>query len=194
MGTLGALQNIRGAVERPSLGSLKTAQEVAGQVRLSVARVRELAEAMLIPHVRIDGGEPLFCVHSLKRYVRANMTEMFHGAPLPLDLRPIFLTPNTQALPLVLASIQDRLCDCQAVDIPPCVYFLIEAGAVVYVGQSRNLAARLLQHRQDGKQWDRAVYLPVLGSELFRIEAHWIAALQPPLNRTIGPKPQEKGR
>lgn len=129
------MQNIRGAVDGPSLTSLKTAQEVAGQVRLSITRIKELAAAMLLPHFRIDGGEPLFCPSSLKRYVRQHMTSVCEGAPLPLYLRPIVLTPVTKDLPFSLAAIQDRLCESPAVDIPPCVYFLIEAGAVVYIGK-----------------------------------------------------------
>jgi hypothetical protein len=184
MGTLGALQNIRGAVEGPSLSSLKTAQEVAGQVRLSISRVKELTEAMLLPHFRVDGGEPLFCLNSLKRYVRQHLTVMHEGAPLPLNLRPIVLTPVTKDVPFALAAIQERLCESPAVDIPPCVYFLIEAGAVVYIGQTRNLAYRLLQHTQDGKRWDRVLFLPMPVAELLRVEAHWIAALQPALNRS----------
>lgn len=112
MGTLGALQNISGAVEGPSLASLKTAQEVAEQVRLSVGRIRELAEAMLLPHFRIDGGEPLFCQTTLKRYVRQHLTVMCEGAPLPLDLRPIVFRPISQPVPAALAAVQDRLSDC----------------------------------------------------------------------------------
>ncbi len=184
MGTVGALQNISGAVEGPSLTSLKTAQEVADQVRLSAGRIRELAEARLLPHFRIDGGEPLFCPTTLKRYVRQHLTVIFEGAPLPLNLRPIVFRPITQAVPAALTAVQDRLCDCPAIDIPPCVYFLIEAGAVVYVGQSRHLPSRLAQHNQDGKRWERVLFMPVPESELLRVEAHWISALQPALNRT----------
>lgn len=184
MGTVGALQNISGAVEGPSLASLKTAQEVAEQVRLSASRIRELAEARLLPHFRIDGGEPLFCPATLKRYVRQHLTVMCEGAPLPLNLRPIVQRPLAQPVPVALAAVQDRLCDCPAIDIPPCVYFLIESGAVVYVGQSRHLPSRLAQHNQGGKRWERVLFMPVPESELLRVEAQWIAALQPPLNKT----------
>lgn len=184
MGTVGALQNISGAVEGPSLTSLKTAQEVADQVRLSAGRIRELAEAKLLPHFRVDGGEPLFCPTTLKRYVRQHLTVMCEGAPLPLNLRPIVFRPITQPVPAALAAVQDRLSDCPAIDIPPCVYFLIEAGAVVYIGQTRHLPSRLAQHWQDGKRWERVLFMPVPESELLRVEAQWIAALQPPLNKT----------
>ncbi len=193
MGTMGALRNISGAVEAPSLTNLKTAQEVAEQVRLSASRILELAEAMVLPHFRIDGGEPLFSVQNLKRYVRQYLTTTCAGAPLPLNLRPVVLTPITREIPLALAAVQDRLFECPAMDIPPCLYFLVQSDMVVYVGQSRGLTARMVQHSQTGKQWDRAFFMPVPESELFRVEAQWIAALQPPLNRTIVSKSKQNG-
>lgn len=193
MGTMGALRNISGAVEATSLTSLKTAQEVAAQVRLSAGRILELAEAMLLPHFRIDGGEPLFSIQSLKRYVRQYLTTTYSGAPLPLNLRPVVLTPVTRNTPIALAAVQDRLFECPAMDIPPCVYFLVEADVVVYVGQSRSLASRLIQHNQAGKQWERVLFIPAPESELLRIEAQWISALQPPLNRRNLSKDTPKG-
>lgn len=192
MGTGGALQNISGAVEGPSLASLKTAHQVAEQVRLSVTRIRELAEAKLLPHFRVDGGEPLFCPTMLKRYVRQHLTVLCEGAPLPLNLRPIVFRPISHPIPAALAAVQDRLCDCPAIDIPPCVYFLIDAGAVVYIGQSRHLPSRLAQHNQNGKRWERVLFMPVPESELLRVEAQWIAALQPPLNKTSLSKGSEE--
>jgi hypothetical protein len=185
MGTLGALQNIRGAVEGPSLTGLKTAQEVATQVRVSPGRLEELANAMLVPHFRIDGGEPLFSPSSLKRYVQRHLTFICEGAPLPLYLRPVVLTPVRKEVPMALAAIQEQLCESPSVEIPPCVYFLIASGSVVYVGQTRSLAARLVQHMHSGKHWDRVLFVPLPEAELVRVEAYWIAALQPPLNQTV---------
>ncbi len=183
METRGALQNIRGAVEGPSLTRLKSAQEVAAQVRISAGRLNELADAMIAPHIRIDGGEPLFMLATLKKYVSRHMASVCEGAPLPLYLRPIVLTPVRKEVPLSLAAIHERLCECPAVEVPPCIYFLIANEAVAYVGQTRNLAARLLQHSRDGKCWERVLFMPIPEAELLRVEAHWITALQPPLNR-----------
>lgn len=192
MGTREALQNIRGAVEGPSLASLKTAQEVSAQVRISASRLQELANAMIVPHIRVDGGEPLFIPTTLKRYVSRHMTSVCDGAPLPLYLRPIVITPVTKNVPLALAAIQDRLCECPAVEIPPCVYFLIESGSVVYIGQTRNLAGRLLQHTHDGKHWERVLFMPAPEASLLHVEAEWISALQPPLNRCLQTKTERK--
>ena len=167
----------------PSLGSLKTAEEVAKVVRLTPERILELSHAQVLPHFRIDSGEPLFSVPILKAYVRRHLTVEVEGAPLPLDLRPIVLTPVLKPVPLALAMVQDRLRECPPMDVPPCVYFLVEMETILYVGQSQNLPARLVQHRLAGRRWERVLFFPVPESELLNVEAHWIRTLHPRWNR-----------
>lgn len=190
MSTLGLpqLHQVSGAIENPSLASLKTANEAAPIVRMSACRVQELAQAQVLPHYRIDGGEPLFHIQSLKQYVRRYLTIEYEGAPLPLDLRPIVLAPTLKPVPIALASIQDRIVEYPAWEVPSCVYFLIENNRVAYIGQSRNLPSRLSQHEGDGKTWDRVLFIPLPPSDLLRVEAEWIAALAPPLNRAGIPR------
>ncbi len=178
------LHQVSGVVQNPSLAGLKTAHEAAPLVRMSVTRVQELAQALILPHYRIDGGEPLFHLQSLKLYVRRNLTVAYDGATLPLELRPIVFTPVSNPVPIALAKIQDRIAEYFAGDIPACVYFLIKDNQVVYIGQSRNLPSRLSQHEGDGKTWDRVLFMPLPPADLLRVETEWIAALAPPLNRT----------
>ncbi len=170
--------------EGPSLGSIKTAEEVAKVVRISAERILQLSRAQVLPHFRIDGGEPLFSVPILKAYVRRHLTVECEGAPLPLDLRPVVLKPVTESVPIALSMVQERLRECPAIDVPPCVYFLIDGETILYVGQSCNLPARLVQHSQIGRQWERALFLPVPELELLRVETHWIRALKPSWNRS----------
>lgn len=178
------LCRVQGVALPPSLSSLKTAEEVSAAVRMSAARLMELAEACVVSHFRIDGGPPLFSLADLKSYVRQYLTAVHPGAPLPIDLRPIMLRSVENPVPLALAMVQERLCECPIADIPPCVYFLIENDAVLYIGQSRNLPARLSQHSQDGKRWNRVLFLPVPAERLLEVETEWIRTLQPPMNRT----------
>ena len=177
------LHQVSGVIEHPSLSSLKTATEVAGAVRMSARRILELSEAQVLPHFRIDGGEPLFNLASLKAYVRQHLVDACAGAPLPMDLRPIVTGPVPTSVPTALAMVGQRLRECPVLETPPCVYFLIEEDAVRYVGQSRDLLARLAQHRHAGRQWERTLFLPVPQSELLCVEAHWIRQLRPPWNR-----------
>ncbi len=103
---------------------------------------------------------------------------------MPLNLRPVVLESVKQAVPLCLAMVASRLCEFHSLDVPPCVYFLISGDIVRYVGQSRNLPSRIVQHRQDGKSWERVLFIPILEADLNRVEAEWIKALQPSLNRS----------
>lgn len=182
------LLRVRGAVEAPTLGSLKTAEEVAAAVRMSAARLRELAEVDVIPHFRIDGGPPLFSLGGLKEYVRRYLVTVCPGEPLPINLRPVVQQPPAPAtIPRALAEVEARLCEIPPLEYPPCVYFLVLKQEIVYVGQSRNLLSRLGQHREDGKRWDRVLYLPVQADCLLTVEAQWIRVLCPPLNRAGRP-------
>ncbi len=182
------LSRIRGMAALPTLGSLKTAEEVAASVRMSANRLRELAEVEVIPHFRIDGGPPLFSLAGLKDYVRRYLVTVCPGEPLPINLRPVVQQPPSPAtIPRALAEVEARLCEIPPFEYPPCVYFLVLKQEIVYVGQSRNLLSRLGQHREDGKCWDRVLYLPVPADCLLAVEAQWIRVLCPPLNRAGQP-------
>lgn len=62
-----------------------------------------------------------------------------------------------------------------------CVYFLLKDGAVIYVGKSRSLQARIASHQSD-KDFDRILILACEPSVLDEVEQYWIRKLQPPLN------------
>jgi hypothetical protein len=162
---------------------LKTAEQVAPVVRLPAQRILELSQAQVLPHFRIDGGEPLFYAPALRAYVRQYLTMECPGTPLPLDLRPVVVTPISREVPAVLTLVRDRLCEWPGIDLPPAVYFLIDGETVLYVGQSRNLAARLARHGASGRRWERTLFLPVPESELLRVEREWIRTVRPPWNR-----------
>lgn len=65
----------------------------------------------------------------------------------------------------------------------PGVYFLISDGAVVYVGQSVNVYARIATHKREGvKEFDRFAFVPCKASKLDKLESLYIHCLRPPLN------------
>jgi hypothetical protein len=72
-------------------------------------------------------------------------------------------------------------------EVPPSsVYFLLQSGTVVYVGQSNKLHSRIEAHRRD-KEFDRVLYVPVPTEELDAVENRFIVALKPIYNiRGIG--------
>lgn len=61
------------------------------------------------------------------------------------------------------------------------VYFLIKDGAVVYVGQSKNLIARRWIHEHD-KDFDSVLYISCDQSDLLELEDYWLIRLRPALH------------
>jgi len=69
------------------------------------------------------------------------------------------------------------------------VYCLLKRSKVMYVGQSRNLLARIGTHvKTYRKQFDSILFSSVPLKNLDRVEGFLIRALRPPLNRVI-PEP-----
>ena len=65
------------------------------------------------------------------------------------------------------------------------VYVLSSLGRVVYVGQSRNVPARIHRHNTDGKlAFDELRVLPYEPAKLLDAERYWIERLLPRDNRT----------
>lgn len=65
------------------------------------------------------------------------------------------------------------------------VYFLVNDGECVYVGQTRNLRSRLRRHRSD-KAYDSVYYLHVSADMRLSVESEWIAKLKPIYNGKPG--------
>ena len=62
------------------------------------------------------------------------------------------------------------------------VYFLLKEGNVVYVGQSINVYARIMQHKD--KCFDTFAYIPCENGQLDILESLYIHLLRPSLNGT----------
>ena len=69
------------------------------------------------------------------------------------------------------------------------IYFLVSEGTVCYVGQSKDLVARVMAHwRANPRVWrtvvtfDQVFWLPVPVAELNDVEAYWITTLRPQFN------------
>ena len=71
-------------------------------------------------------------------------------------------------------------------DVPPCIYFLLYRGEVVYIGQSQNLHSRLWQHSSptnpDRKTFDEVRYFACSRSRALDVEAGLVLLLRPRLN------------
>lgn len=73
------------------------------------------------------------------------------------------------------------------------IYFLIDQGEIVYVGQSVDVFKRIREHRQEGyKKWDRFSMIPVREEKLTEVETWYIQHFRPRYNKTRQqPRPSE---
>lgn len=67
------------------------------------------------------------------------------------------------------------------------IYFLINDGEIVYVGQSVNVFSRVSSHAQAGKQFTSVKFLPCEPEKMNEIEGLLIRLLSPKLNGNDGP-------
>lgn len=63
------------------------------------------------------------------------------------------------------------------------VYFLVDRGRVVYVGQSVDVPSRINHHRD--KQFSSYAFVPCDAAVLDKLESLYIYSLRPPLNGTL---------
>jgi hypothetical protein len=164
---------------------LKPAAEIAPLVHISEERLLELAESGFVPHWRIDGGEPLFRKSEVREWSLRNLAAQIPGRQLPVEIR-VTMTPTTFPAVDAPTCIRDvpNLVEIPT-NYPTGIYFLVHDGEVVYVGQSINPTARILQHILDGsKKFSRAYLVPVPVSRLNEVEAALIRCLRPPCNKT----------
>lgn len=79
------------------------------------------------------------------------------------------------------------------------IYFLIKEDVIVYIGQSINLAARLLEHERT-KDFDSYTFIPCDSAQLPDMEALYILKFKPSLNYMpngslgLPPIPNKRGR
>lgn len=64
------------------------------------------------------------------------------------------------------------------------IYFLVSDGSIVYVGQSRNVHVRVMEHYRSGRSFDSYTYIPCDGASLDVLEAAYIDKFSPEQNVT----------
>ena len=75
-------------------------------------------------------------------------------------------------------KIPEQLCSASV------IYFLLDSGEVIYVGQTRQLFVRLAAHMMD-KTFDSYAAFPVAPEAANDMEAEMIVRFMPPLNKGI---------
>jgi hypothetical protein len=94
-----------------------------------------------------------------------------------------WLEQNWQRVVVDHATMVQRSLPASAVDWAPNiagVYFLIQAGEVVYVGKSKEIACRLAAHQRSGRQFDRFWLMYGLADGMLdAVESLYIDAIRP---------------
>ncbi|MEE9294625.1 MAG: GIY-YIG nuclease family protein [Phycisphaerae bacterium] len=85
-------------------------------------------------------------------------------------------------IPDELAWLANDLREYVAWNYPPCIYFFLRQNNITYVGSSTCLPNRILQHRNEGRKFDRVLWMPVEEERMLELEDLMIGRLQPKEN------------
>lgn len=191
----GELHKIRRVGNLEVLTGLKTAEEVVATIPISAERLTELAEAGYAPHIRIDGGPPLFKAQETKWWIAHNLVKKYEGEDMQWGIKFEIVTPTNEAYrlqtcPPAEISALPGLLQMPIERVSPGVYFLCHQGKVVYVGQSVSVSQRVCNHALEGvKKFDSIYFINVPAFALDDVEGAFIRLLKPQYN---GPPPTLK--
>ena len=163
--------------------NLKSCEDAAGDLGISPERLRALADRGYAPHYRIDGGDPQFRISELKQWAGANLVDRTEGRDLPSPIRIVVPAPAVSDYRKVPQSLREisGLKDISGELMRSGIYFLCRDSALLYVGQSVNVAQRIVEHFRR-YEFDAVFFLPWPADDLNRLEAALIRHLRPPLN------------
>lgn len=105
-----------------------------------------------------------------------------------------FVAAYSEALALATANKQSQAPDAlspkvtsEYFQIPESgVYILIKGGCVSYIGTSKDMRQRVIDHRRSGRQFDKAFYISASNDDRIELESALLRSLQTAENRAIG--------
>lgn len=163
---------------------LVDAEEAAEKLKgVSKDQLLSWANGNYAPHFRINGGNPLFKMSELKRWVAKNLMTICEGAPLPKEFKIVSAgDPITVSPPAEISQVVG-LMQFPRYQFASAVYFLCRDNKVVYVGQSKTPATRIAVHDSSSeKVFDRVYILPTPDYQLDYVESAFIHHLKPEYN------------
>jgi predicted DNA-binding transcriptional regulator AlpA len=136
----------------PKMIDAKEVEKITG---VAAETIFEYARSGICPHILVASKHIFF--------IRSHIIRWLKACPW--------------AVPSSLSMVADRL-----IEVPEVsgIYFLIQEGEVIYVGQSHNVASRIIGHKN--KTFDRAFVLPCPPSKMNETEAAFIGIFKPKLN------------
>ncbi len=143
---------------------------VARMTSLSVRKVQELSAAGTIPGAALSDDGWTYCEHTVHRWIKRMERVAYKGPPMPPTLPPGLNEAD------IIAAAKRR--EVKKVG----VYFLIRAGKVIYVGQSRDIDTRLLAHART-RRFNAWHWIACKRADLNPLERHYLNTLMPPGNK-----------
>lgn len=183
---------------------LKKIEECKGRIKeiIGDAAILDLAKNGICPHYivinPITQEESIFFISSeLNEWLSENFVRYNQGCITP-SFRFIhfnkeeFKAPGN--VPVELSYISNLYyLPIENINTPPGIYFLCKGQKVQYIGQAKNVAARIITHISEGiKDFDSVYFIPYAVDRLFELETALIRHLQPPLNKTCQRVPTEE--
>ena len=153
-------------------------------IDMSRGRLKELANAGMIPHYTVDNGEPIFRVSEVKEWIAKNMLKQYEGRnDFKFEVLSSIADITEDRPPDSIIGIDGiqqlryrKLCG---------IYFLVSNNEVVYVGQSKNIDARIYSHKKEQlKEFENVFILTVPSRDLDHVEINFIKILKPKYNVT----------
>jgi len=174
------------------LSKLKTIEDCHGRLKkfLGSDEIVQLAKDGICPHYvmtnPITKEQSFFFVPSeLNEWMAANYIHAVEGKFVPeitfMDFSPI--KPET-IIPLELIAIRDLFeLPMSRITTPPGVYFLCQDGKIMYIGQSVNVASRIVSHvKEKAKKFNSVFFIPCPINRLDDLEGALIRKYKPELN------------
>jgi hypothetical protein len=157
----------------PKMIDAKEVEKITG---VAAETIFEYARSGICPHILVASKHIFFIRSHIIRWLKENVLDVCDGtqlAPVPILVKEAC----PWAVPSSLSMVADRL-----IEVPEVsgIYFLIHEGEVIYVGQSHNVASRIIGHKN--KTFDRAFVLPCPPSKMNETEAAFIGIFKPKLN------------
>ncbi len=143
---------------------------VAKMTSLSVRKVQELSAAGKIPGAVLSDDGWSYCEHTVHRWIKRMERIAYKGPAMP----PTLPTGLNEAN--IVAAAKRR--NVKKIG----VYFLIRAGKVIYVGQSRDIDTRLLAHART-RRFNAWHWIACKRWDLNALERHYLNILMPPGNK-----------
>jgi hypothetical protein len=178
------------------INSLKKAQDLKGKIKefLSTEQIEQLAAESRIPHYIITNPitlETTYCFSSSEvndwfasNYLMYNACKIEQSLTFLKFDNSLHKAPKDETIPHELSLIKNLYkLPVENINTPPGIYFLCLEGKIVYIGQSVNVAQRIVTHLNERqKEFNEVYFIPCHVNNLLTFEASLIRFFSPKYN------------